>query len=394
MVQNERLTEDEVNQLRVRLGDDGTPPLSVRWVAEATGMDPEEVRGHLRAIRAERALVEPVPPKTSRLTSAVLLSLAGTLALFTGVVVTMRRMEIPMPLRPPFGTTAPPVVSAFTPSGPTVRPAETRSLTNYAPSTSKLNLPKGVQLWVVGGEREIPYSNLDGRATPRPYDEVVAKLEAAILKACIAAGPTTFDTTIPVRDGMGMPVEKRADAAHFSIETWDRADSGYLHIPPTPRDRAELHRLVESLFAPSHDKFLRGLRLNNPNADGIFQPPPGYRVSFTGRRTDIQDGGRLTYAPVDVAVLRSRLVEAIRDAITRDAEPPRGDWTQSANQEARLQRPDKALISIEGPNGTLVEGEIPNDVLRGRAAMLSLVERALAPIESINKAAKEPTRDR
>ncbi|MGV3618771.1 MAG: hypothetical protein ACO1SV_25895 [Fimbriimonas sp.] len=388
----ELLTETEIAALRDRFAEESRAAATVQALAEASGLDENTVREHLRQIRTERAFrgdVAKAPPPDR---SGWLLGAAAVVALVVAGAVTFRRLDAETPIRLA-------IRPAATGTGTsTIRSSqESTSLPTYSDGRG-YGTPAGFKVAVVHRERQ----HVDQPNGVDPFAQPYAKVRDNLVRVIEALARSADREAIrmeglnfqrpplktPFRDEMGNIFDPKPGNFHFAVEGWAGSVSGQVKFPLGAAERAELVKAVEGVLAEAKQAQEAAL---GPSKAEIVGPPPGFRILFGGRRQDERTGPSLAFAPVDVGQIQRRLEAALDNAVVRDAGPPEGAWTENAQREAKIPAPDRYVGRIEGPGGS-IPFDIPSRPTRAlRNGIRDLAARAARQVVPVNERAAQVT---
>jgi hypothetical protein len=207
-------------------------------------------------------------------------------------------------------------------------------------------------------------------------DQIATSLEALVRQ--VAVEDAKYREVVgPVRDSFGNPVHPSPGLVHYAFDSWASVETGWLTSPVTSESRHEFKEVatrVLSEIKTSQDKALQTSGVNV--SEGIVSPPPGFRVTYAGRRLDEQSGPRWAFDKLDPKVVVERLRLSIENAILRDKDVPTGPWRGEDQKTAKMPVPRSARVEVDGPQGIFRFDVSPRLSASARAAKL---RNCLAP---------------
>ena len=375
------LTNVDVVRLQARLAakhqsfEPGEGAVSVRDVAEATGMSESDVLANLRSIRAESAFREPDRAKPS-----ALIWIAGaTLAFGAGVTwFRLRSTEVPIPqLKPPVTVAHPELPDKYK-----TTPLVSMDLQSYpfAP-------PSGLRVEAIGQSTDVLGDGMQAKVTPVGYaatvDGLCRSAEGVIAYLIPRDSDSRKQPNARYHGMNGGIFSPRPGFVHLSMFGWAGNETDWIAVPLTEAGRNQIRQLAVNLLEDSKKAQDAALApVADPTA-GIVSPPPAFKIEFTGRRIDIHDGPARSFTDVPKADYARRLEAALINAAVRDRIPPRENYSGDSIADAKIPLPPRSHVEITGPRGT-VSGVVPTVVGKDRELRSALKEIARKAAELID----------
>ena len=379
-----RPTTPEIEALHRRLAPDAEEfdgAATVRDIAEATGLTESDVAAHLRQVRAETAFHEPEPARPSALPWIAL----GALAV--GVGVTWWRAL------PSFDAFVPPSTASAQPV--VVPPVQATPLTTQWNTDGAPRPSQGLRIEAIGQTSDHLSEGDYGEKRAIPYETVRDALVASAT-ALVEATQTQEGeaAALPGTRYHGMDggiFAPRKGFVRVAMSGWAGSDSAWIPVPLAPEGRARLRELAVKVLSDVKAEQDAALVPVADPSSGLVGPPPAFTVRFAGRRLDLQEGGRVSFAPIPREVVARRLEAAILNAVARDRRLPIGAWSGEPRKDARIPAAKLSRVEVMGPDG-LATADVPTDASDPGATARSVrafAARVAAGIDSINEKALE-----
>jgi hypothetical protein len=414
-----RLSSDEVDALLTwlaasgRLGERGDGAVTVEAIAEAYGVEPDEVAAHLRRLRAERAFSQPAPKAKDQ---RGLLALALTMLVVAGAVykltphkLTMDEMDDklreirsrPHPVHYPvvkmvdLGQDSPPtsypleldgrytIVGAKPMQGKLLPIRETeaqlcRSLEALATAAEMLDHstpapPAGTKLppagMVIAGTEQFHVRRYYGQMGMDGMPE-----GRMVNGRWVTDPPKPLAPGEYLVQGIGLPLEDSPQPATTVSEGGRRmiirSEPGFglggprLTAPPSDVGalaewRAALARRVAYAVEADHKQQEAAYQPSatpSPLPDQWISTPPGFSIRFEGRINTSYGGPQAVVIPLQVQPTVDQMEKAVRFALKKDAQGqdnsmfPRSFRTQQEKQPIAT----FATFTISSPQANLV----------------------------------------
>jgi len=404
---HDRISEVEVEAIRGRLpGRDFqvSGPSTVQDISEATGIPAEQVRAHLSRLRAEKAFDRPATR------AFPVIPAVGVLALCAGAFVLWQRRE------PEIGVA--PHVKPVMPVA--VRPAANRAIVEMRSGEMGITRgpgvpPPGIRVCVNGQYTQFEGFGQDETIPRMPFDMACQQLSRALAYLAVRSALDDIHVpdkkSMPFRDSMGNEVTPRPGYAHYSINGWAGEASGWIKLPEfgdVLKDYWTTNQWAkpgapEAFLAPYAANVALDLKTVGPELlknvaklqeaglsasgvdwkKGIVSPPPGYTVTFLGRRKESQSGPLFAFSPMNEKAAAARLSLAIRNALYRDSLPPTGTWTEADRIASKAPEPKLARVQITGPGSTEYSFDLPT---RGSGLSATLAKQSAIAAEAVRAA--------
>lgn len=381
-------TEGEIEVLHRRLAPDAAAfgtAASVRDIAEATGLTEEDVAAHLRQVRAEAAFAEPEPARPSALPWIAL----GALVMAGGV--TWWRMRPATEVSAPFFKP-----TSVTSTGPVVvRSVATSPLATQWNMDGAPKPPPGFRVEAIGQTSDHLSDAESGQARALPY--------ATVRDALVASAKGLVEATERAEVGSIAPPGTRyhgMDGGIFSPRKgfvrvamfgWAGSDAAWVPVPLDVQGVGKLRALAEAVLSSEKAEQDAALAPVADPTKNIVTPPPSFSVRYAGRRLDLREGPRVSFAPISREIVARRLEAAISNAVARDRRPPLGAWSGDPVKDAQIPPSKLSRVEVMGPDG-LVSADVPTDAADPDAtvrAVRTFAARAAVAIDSINRKALE-----
>ena len=225
--------------------------------------------------------------------------------------------------------------------------------------------PPGLDIQVAGSNIAYEGTNRDHiHPPPANYEAecnwIERSAEALAVKAVTEPNRVPNLPPGPYQDITGAKFTPRQGLLHYAIAGWPGQVSGWIPSAMTDQVRQQLLQAAHSLLQKAKRTQDEALSLKADPAAQIVLPPPGFAIQFYGRHVDRQDGPHITFLPLDAAAVRARLELAIRSAIERDGQPPKGRWTEDRQTESKIPWPRASHVEVYGPRGSWTF-DIPTD---------------------------------
>ena len=377
-------TESEVEALHRRLAPDAARfdgTATVRDIAEATGLTEEDVAAHLRQVRAEAAFHEPEPSRPSALPWIAL----GALAVGGGV--TWWRTRPPQDAFVPL-TTASPQPAA-------VRSVQTTPLAVLWNADGAPKPTQGFRVEAIGQTSDRLSEGESAEKRALPYEKVRDSLVASAIALVEATERQEAGSSAPsgaryhgMDDGLFSPRKGFVRVAMFG---WAGSESAWIPVPLGLEGKGQVQGLAVGVLSDVKAAQDAALAPVADPSTGLVEPPPGFAVRFAGRRLDLREGPRVSFAPVPRQIVARRLEAAILNSVARDRRPPTGAWSGDPAKDARIPPAKLSRVDVMGPQG-LLSADVPTDAVDPGAtarAVRVFAERVAAGIDPINEKALE-----
>jgi len=413
---DERLSSDELDVLRMRLAEAGhlgqrlDGALTVHDLAETSGLDPSEVLAHLRQIRAERAF----DTTTAKPKSQVgLLVLAAAMLGVAGMIYKLQ------PARP----------LTLEEAEARVKEIQAHRKIHYPVDKSvdlgDANPPQGFTLELDG--RYVIVSTiprLSGPVLLAPQAEV--QLARSIEALAAAAQKVEQETPVPDKSVKLLPPGERfggprhpqgtpgygyqgsdnrpLGGGEFELkeQRYGSGINGRITSPPTDAAalaawKADIEARVKTAVQAKLDGQNQQVHYQDPSlSDRYAMPPPGFQFRFKGKNDNNFQSTTVSALPIDKEATIERLLKMVRVSIRRDHEPPQ-DFQTPAYKAEQIKKPIPAFSTVEtqGPNNIQIKFDIPtersakyptaSDVVRGQEQAIAEFKRKLeTAIDALN----------
>ena len=340
---NEKLNETEVDTLRQRLTKESEDPIDIRMygavtvsdLAEATGLTIDQVQSHLRQIRAELAFnstIEKKPFPTLLVCGIGLLIVA--VAVIWALLLKQRSSSM----------------TGFVPTMKSVnRGVEPKSLVVQSVRFYKGTVPNGIRIHVIGQSCYFMGDTMVGDVFATDYEWMRQRMAWAaayiIMVTAHADSHFTGKPEGPYRDMAGNTVDIRPGQVHYCYDGWFGKLDGWVKVPLDQNGERQLLRDATKVLENAKRMQEDALRIDLKATEGIVLPPPGYSIEFVGIGDDIQQGPRISFAPIAPIQIEKRLELALKNALIRDQLPV-------LSQTSKKYTPMSRAI-VTGPKGSL-----------------------------------------
>lgn len=388
-----QLSDAEIESLRARVAGESEQAVTVGALAEAAGSDRETVQEHLRRMRTERAFQDETTPSKSSDRSLRYWAIAGGVALLVAGGVAFQRLQ-----NDPAAQLA---NNPGTSPAPVVQRDRNRLQASRLPfllDQSIVKVPVGIEVLVVIPGQQLMNIRREGKVVPGPYkvqvDQVVQGIEDLVKHATeyTQGRPPQFAALKPpFMDLFENTFSLDRNEFHYGVKGWAGGVSEELKLPLGASERAKIREAVETMF--EDERVAQAKALEAPSGQEIVSPPPGYRIQLAGRRIDQQEGPALRFAPISVPLVQRRIEIALEDAIKRDAEAPRGRWTENAERQEAIPPATRYVGNVQGPTGAISFDLPANPPLALKQGIRDLAARAAKQVATVNAQGASGTTD-
>lgn len=300
------------------------------------------------------------------------------------------------------------------------RPAANRTMVQMRSGETMISRgpglpPPGIRVCVNGQYTSFEGNGQEQKIPRMPFDMACQQLSRALaylaVRSALDDSHVPDQRSMPFRDLMGKEFTPRPGYAHYSITGWAGEASGWIKLPEFgtalkdywSSNQWAKHGEPEAFIAPYAAKVAPDLKsvgpellknvaklqeagLANSGIDwkkGVVSPPPGYTVTFLGRRKESQSGPVFAFSPMSEKETAERLSLAIRNALYRDSLPPSGTWTDADRIASKAPEPKLARVEITGPGSTEFSFDLPT---RGSGLGATLAKQSAIAAEAVKAA--------
>ncbi|HTQ09898.1 MAG TPA: hypothetical protein VMI31_07495 [Fimbriimonadaceae bacterium] len=319
-----RLSDSELDQIRERIGTRESGGVSIRDVAEASGLSVEEVAAHLDRIRAEASFSR--PRKRTPIVPLLLCLAAVAIAAFSIVrscgsestATVVKYAPISGPGTP--GIDGPPAGLPSKPMPSTGRAPANSDVEMIEDATGPDLPPPGIDVEVAGQTVSITATdrhNPDRSSHKLSYGAMVSEIEACLVKNSAKVQRRDKVSKLPENPGLQYDLNQNTykpepHRFHFAIGGDCKPVDGFLPFfanPPTRRQLEAADGVIESALVG---------REQDGSSPGEVLPPAGFAVTVYGRRVLTLSGSVRQSGKLDGNVLAKRLRQVVVEMLKWD----------------------------------------------------------------------------